>query len=152
MGAYVGISPLRGAFTAHTFASTLDRNIGVGGGAQGGSRLVSISGRGRGTAALLAACGSSGNAGSSGGASTTTSAAGPAGTAAPSNAPGVTPTEIDVGSISTLTGPIASNFEALVPGVQAYFDYINAQGGVNGRKLVLAHNLDDGGNPSQFNQ
>ena len=57
-----------------------------------------------------------------------------------------------MGSISTLTGTLASNFDALVPGVQAYFDYVNANGGVNCRKLVLAHNLDDGGNPSQFNQ
>ena len=108
-------------------------------------------------ASVLAACGSSGGSGNASGSgssstSTTAGSSGPAGTAAPSNAPGVTPTEIDVGSISTLTGPIASNFESLVPGVQAYFDYINAQGGVNGRKLVLAHNLDDGGNPSQFNQ
>lgn len=64
----------------------------------------------------------------------------------------MTKTAIDVGAISTLTGPIASNFESLVPGVQAYFDYVNASGGVDGRKLVLAHNLDDGGNPSEFNQ
>jgi hypothetical protein len=57
-----------------------------------------------------------------------------------------------VGAISTLTGPIASNFESLVPGVRAYFDWINSEGGVNGRKLNLAYNLDDGGNPSQFTQ
>ncbi len=29
---------------------------------------------------------------------------------------------------------------------------INAEGGINGRKLMLAYNLDDGGNPSQFTQ
>ncbi len=29
---------------------------------------------------------------------------------------------------------------------------VNAQGGINGRKLVLAYNLDDGGQPSQFTQ
>lgn len=102
--------------------------------------------------ATLAACGGS----SSPTASSTSSSAGGAGSTAASagssTAPGVTPTAIDVGAISTLTGPIASNFESLVPGVRAYFDYLDAQGGVNGRKLVLAHSLDDGGNPSQFNQ
>ena len=40
----------------------------------------------------------------------------------------------------------------MVPGVQAYFDYINGKGGVNGRKLKLAYNLDDQGNPSQYSQ
>lgn len=118
--------------------------------------MVRLAGRGKLVAAVaaasaLAACGSSGTT-SAGGSTTTTAASSATTGAAPSTAPGVTPTEIDVGAISTLTGPIASNFESLVPGVQAYFDYVNANGGVNGRKLVLAHNLDDGGNPSQFNQ
>jgi ABC-type branched-subunit amino acid transport system substrate-binding protein len=67
-------------------------------------------------------------------------------------APGVTPTQINTGAISTLTGPIASNFESLVPGIRAYFDWINSTGGINGRHLVLAYNLDDGGNPTQFTQ
>lgn len=103
-----------------------------------------------GSLAALAACGSSGSGGTQGGGSTSTT--GTSGTAAPSTAPGVTATEIHVGSISTLTGTLASNFESLVPGVQAYFSYINAKGGVSGRKLVLTNSLDDGGNPSQFNQ
>ncbi|HLN16169.1 MAG TPA: ABC transporter substrate-binding protein [Acidimicrobiales bacterium] len=77
---------------------------------------------------------------------------GPAGAqSSTSSVPGITPTTVTVGSISTLTGPIASNFESLVPGIQAYFSYINAKGGVNGRRLILKYNLDDGGNPSQFN-
>ena len=74
------------------------------------------------------------------------------GAAASTQSPGVTPTQIDVGAISTLSGPIAANFESMVPGVKAYFDMINAQGGVHGRKIVLTHSLDDGGNPSQFSQ
>ncbi|HEX4217927.1 MAG TPA: ABC transporter substrate-binding protein, partial [Acidimicrobiales bacterium] len=57
---------------------------------------------------------------------------------------------ISVGAISSLTGAIAADFDAFVPGMQAYFDMVNAAGGVNGHKLVLAANLDDGGNPSQF--
>ena len=34
----------------------------------------------------------------------------------------------------------------------AYFNTLNAEGGVNGRKIVLTNNLDDGGSPSQFTQ
>lgn len=96
---------------------------------------------------------------SSGGSSTTTTTrttTSPSTTASTANGassvPGVTPTSINVGAISTLTGPIASDFDGLAPGIQAYFAMINAQGGVNGRKLNLAYNLDDGGQPSQFTQ
>ncbi|MHB8319501.1 MAG: ABC transporter substrate-binding protein [Acidimicrobiales bacterium] len=83
--------------------------------------------------------------------SSISSASGPASSTSGSSAPGVTPTAIVTGAISTLTGPLAGNFKDLVPGVQAYFDMVNAQGGINGRKLLLSHSLDDGGNPSQFN-
>jgi branched-chain amino acid transport system substrate-binding protein len=72
--------------------------------------------------------------------------------AATSGAPGVTPTSITVGTLSTQTGPISSNFASLIYGEKAYFDYINAAGGINGRKIDLKYTLDDGGNPSQFNQ
>ena len=34
----------------------------------------------------------------------------------------------------------------------AYFKTINAEGGINGRKIVLTSNLDDGGSSSQFVQ
>jgi len=68
------------------------------------------------------------------------------------NSPGVTKTSIKVGAISTLTGAIASDFDGLSPGIQAYFDMINAEGGINGRKLLLSYNLDDGGQSSQFTQ
>jgi branched-chain amino acid transport system substrate-binding protein len=102
--------------------------------------------------ALLAGCASA----SSSGASTTTVGGGstaptPATTLA-SSAPGVTPTQINIGAISTLTGAIAANFSAFAPGMQAYFKMINAKGGINGRKLVLAYNLDDAGNPTTFTQ
>jgi len=63
--------------------------------------------------------------------------------------PGITATTINTGAMSTLTGPIASNFESLVPGIQAYYDYVNAHGGVDGRKIELTYNTDDTGNPSQ---
>ncbi len=67
-------------------------------------------------------------------------------------APGVTPTSITVGTISTQTGTLASNFGSLIYGEKAYFNYINAQGGVNGRKINYKYALDDGGNPTTFNQ
>jgi ABC-type branched-subunit amino acid transport system substrate-binding protein len=68
------------------------------------------------------------------------------------DAPGVTSNSITVGSISTQTGTLASNFSALIPGEKAYFAYIDAQGGVNGRKIDYKYQLDDGGNPTTFNQ
>jgi ABC-type branched-subunit amino acid transport system substrate-binding protein len=71
--------------------------------------------------------------------------------AATSSAPGVTSNSITVGSISTETGTLASNFGSLIYGEKAYFDYINAAGGVNGRKINYKYQLDDGGSPTTFN-
>jgi ABC-type branched-subunit amino acid transport system substrate-binding protein len=75
-----------------------------------------------------------------------------AGAQSSSSAPGVTANSITVGTISTQTGVLASNFGSLIQGEKAYFDYINAQGGVNGRKINYKYQLDDGGNPTTFNQ
>ena len=72
--------------------------------------------------------------------------------ASTSAAPGVTSNSITVGTISTQTGTLASNFSSLIYGEKAYYDYINAQGGVNGRKIDYKYALDDGGNPTTFNQ
>jgi branched-chain amino acid transport system substrate-binding protein len=69
-----------------------------------------------------------------------------------SGSPGVSATNIDVASISSQTGPLSGDFAQMVPGVRAYFDYIDAHGGVNGRKLTLAYSLDDNSNPSEFSQ
>jgi ABC-type branched-subunit amino acid transport system substrate-binding protein len=69
-----------------------------------------------------------------------------------SSQPGVTSKSITVGTISTQTGPISANFSSLIYGEEAYFDYVNANGGINGRKIDLKYTLDDGGNPSQFTQ
>jgi branched-chain amino acid transport system substrate-binding protein len=60
----------------------------------------------------------------------------PAG-AATTAAPGVTAKSITVGSISDISSPIAGLFEGAKVGTEAYFAYINAKGGVNGRKLIL---------------
>jgi branched-chain amino acid transport system substrate-binding protein len=102
-------------------------------------------------AVVLAGCSSNSSSPTTTGASTTSPPT-TRGSSSGTQGPGVTPTSINVGAISTLTGSIASDFNGLSPGVQAYFDMVNAQGGINGRKLNLAWNLDDGGSPSQFTQ
>jgi branched-chain amino acid transport system substrate-binding protein len=64
-------------------------------------------------------------------------------------APGVSATEIKVGSIADVTGILSSDFGPVVAGVEAYFSMINAEGGVAGRKLQLAYQEDDQGSPAQ---
>ena len=49
---------------------------------------------------------------------------------------GVTDTEVLIGQTLPLTGPAAAG-SAMLPGEQAYFKYINEQGGVNGRQIKL---------------
>src|ERR1700722_13438548 len=82
----------------------------------------------------------------------TTSGGAAGAAAAPSSAPGGTSNSITGGTISTQTGTLASNFSSLIYGERAYYDYINAQGGVNGRKINYKYAVDDGGNPTTFNQ
>jgi ABC-type branched-subunit amino acid transport system substrate-binding protein len=60
--------------------------------------------------------------------------------------------QIDVGAVSSLSGPLAGYFGGLAPGMTAYFDTLNATGGADGHKIVLTNSLDDGGSPSQFVQ
>ena len=55
---------------------------------------------------------------------------------------GVTDTEIHVGQWGPQTGP-AAPWGAVARGTDAYFKMINAEGGINGRKLIL-HYFDDG--------
>jgi branched-chain amino acid transport system substrate-binding protein len=50
---------------------------------------------------------------------------------------------IVIGQVAPLTGLLASTGERMVQGGRVYFDYINATGGVNGRKLEHVV-LDDG--------
>ena len=60
--------------------------------------------------------------------------------------PGVTATTITVGTHQPLTGPAAPGYSKISPATKAYFDYVNANGGVNGRKIVYTV-MDDGYNP-----
>ena len=79
--------------------------------------------------ALLAACGQS--------TSTTNTA----------SAPGITASEIKIGSTQPLTGPAAPGYSEIAPAANAYFQYVNAHGGVFGRKITYDY-LDDGYNPT----
>jgi ABC-type branched-subunit amino acid transport system substrate-binding protein len=87
----------------------------------------------------LAACGSSPARAGSNATSTSTSASASTSGAVPAvaSAPGVTRTSVTVGQIADISEPVPGLFKSAQVGVQAYFDYINSQGGVNGRKLIL---------------
>ena len=69
------------------------------------------------------------------------------GAASSSADPGVTPTTILIGGTVPLSGEAAA-FGSVGPGAKAYFDYVNARGGVNGRKIDYRY-YDDGYNPAQ---
>ncbi|TML99069.1 MAG: ABC transporter substrate-binding protein [Actinobacteria bacterium] len=77
----------------------------------------------------VAACGSSGGGGGG------------------SSAPGVTKTSVTVGGHFPLTGPAAPGYSEIPRAIDAYFKFINAAGGVNGRKLKIIAR-DDGYNPT----
>ncbi len=83
-------------------------------------------------AALLAAC-------SSGGGETPAAPKG--------DSTGVTSTEILVGTHQPLTGPAAAGYSEISPATKAYFDFVNAAGGVHGRKITYKIE-DDGYNPA----
>jgi len=60
---------------------------------------------------------------------------------------GVSATEILLGSHQPLTGPAAAGYSKVSVAIKAYFDYVNAHGGVHGRQIrFLAE--DDGYNPA----
>jgi len=61
--------------------------------------------------------------------------------------PGVTPTTITIGGTVPITGP-AALFGSIGQGANAYFKYVNAHGGVNGRKIKYLY-LDDAYDPAK---
>src|ERR1700720_4010650 len=95
-------------------------------------------------AALGGAAGSS----SSGSSSTSASSAGSSSAALTASAPGITASTITIGSHQPLTGPAAPGYSEIAPASTAYFDYVNANGGVYGRKIVYEF-LDDGYDPTK---
>jgi ABC-type branched-subunit amino acid transport system substrate-binding protein len=80
--------------------------------------------------------------------SVTACSSGGGGTTSSSNAPGVTDNSILIGSTQPLTGPAAPGYSEIAPAAQAYFNYVNANGGINGRKITFKY-VDDGYNPTQ---
>jgi ABC-type branched-subunit amino acid transport system substrate-binding protein len=92
-------------------------------------------------AACSSGASSSSGAGSSSGSSSSSSAP------LTASAPGITATTITVGSHQPLTGPAAPGYSEIAPASAAYFAYVNAHGGVDGRKVVYKY-LDDAYNPT----
>jgi branched-chain amino acid transport system substrate-binding protein len=80
----------------------------------------------------LAACGSS-----------TPSSSG----ALQASAPGITASTITIGSHQPLTGIAAPGYDEIAPASNAYFQYVNAHGGVYGRKIIYKY-LNDQYNSS----
>jgi branched-chain amino acid transport system substrate-binding protein len=66
--------------------------------------------------------------------------------AASAKTPGVTAKTITIGGTFPLTGP-AALYGVIPKAENAYFKYVNAHGGVNGRKIVFKY-YDDGYNPA----
>ena len=93
-------------------------------------------------ALLAAACGTASTT------STTTGATGTTSGKPTASAPGITATQITLGSTQPLTGPAAPGYSEIAPASQAVFDWVNANGGVFGRKIVDDY-LDDA---SQFDR
>ncbi|MBC7592684.1 MAG: ABC transporter substrate-binding protein [Kineosporiaceae bacterium] len=64
---------------------------------------------------------------------------------------GITKNSITIGAHFPLTGVAAPGYGEIPSGAQAYFDYVNANGGVDGRKIKYIVR-DDGYNPTNTSQ
>ena len=89
------------------------------------------------TGALVAACGAGSSREESSGAS--------------ASEVGITDSSIKIGAHFPLTGVAAPGYSEIPSGMKAYFDYVNANGGVNGRKIEFVVR-DDGYNPTNTSQ
>jgi branched-chain amino acid transport system substrate-binding protein len=81
----------------------------------------------------------------------TAGAANAAGCNAHENSPGVSATEIKLGSLMPLSGSAAAGGIGARAGAQAYFDILNAAGGIKGHKIIYKV-LDDQYTPSVAQQ
>jgi len=86
-------------------------------------------------ALLAAACGSSSSSGTS------------SSNALTASAPGITASTITIGSHQPLTGVAAPGYDEIAPASNAYFQYVNAHGGIYGRKIVYKY-LNDQYDPT----
>jgi ABC-type branched-subunit amino acid transport system substrate-binding protein len=82
---------------------------------------------------LVAACGNAGSGGEG----------------ASSQTDGVSGNEIRVGGLAAATGPLGDQYAPIFDGAQAYFDMVNEQGGVFGRKIKTVAKLDDATDPAR---
>jgi ABC-type branched-subunit amino acid transport system substrate-binding protein len=82
-------------------------------------------------ALVAAACGTA----STSTTTTTTSATGTTSATNTASAPGVTATQILLGSTQPLTGPAAPGYSEIAPASNAVFDWVNAHGGIFGRTI-----------------
>src|SRR6202035_3121753 len=89
-------------------------------------------------AMLVAACGSSSSSGKSGSGGSTQLTA---------SAPGITASTLTLRSHQPLTGIAAPGYDEIAPASNAYFQYLNAHGGIYGRKIVYKY-LNDQYNSS----
>lgn len=64
---------------------------------------------------------------------------------------GITANSIKIGAHFPLTGVAAPGYSEIPTGAKAYFDYVNAHGGVNGRKIDYIYR-DDAYNPTNTSQ
>src|SRR5690242_6111500 len=62
--------------------------------------------------------------------------------------PGITAKTIVIGQSAGFTGSVAGTVKELTAGAKAYFDAVNAKGGVHGRRIVL-ESMDDGFDPKR---
>ena len=85
---------------------------------------------------VVAACGSSNTTGKSSSSSALTA-----------SAPGITASQILIGSHQPLTGIAAPGYDEIAPAANAYFQYVNAHGGVYGRKIKYTY-LNDQYDPT----
>jgi ABC-type branched-subunit amino acid transport system substrate-binding protein len=99
-------------------------------------------------AMVVAACGSSsGGSSTATGSSPSASSSGSSSAALTASAPGITPTSILIGSHQPLTGVAAPGYDEIAPASNAYFQYVNAHGGIYGRKIQYKY-LNDQYNPT----
>jgi ABC-type branched-subunit amino acid transport system substrate-binding protein len=85
-------------------------------------------------ALAVAACSSNSSSSAASGSSSSSSNA-----ALTASAPGITATQITIGSHQPHTGPAAPGYSEIAPASAAYFAYVNAHGGVYGRKIVYKY-------------
>lgn len=62
--------------------------------------------------------------------------------------PGVSDTSVTIASHQPLTGPAAPGYKEIAPAAKAYFDFLNARGGIYGRSIRYTY-TDDGFDPTR---